>query len=75
MTEEPSPGAEIVGACHTVTSIARPLDWAEAEVISAGNDLRLLKLTSDDGVHPFPSLQLHDGKIVDGFQDIMSRGH
>jgi len=51
--------------------MARTLGWAEAEVVEAGNDLRLLMLTTDDGVDLFPSFQLQGGKIVDGLQDVL----
>lgn len=70
MTDE-NPWAEIVGPCYTVTSMARTLGWSEAEVIEAGNDLRLLMLTTDDGVDLFPSFQLQNGKVVDGLQDVL----
>lgn len=63
--------AEIVGPCYTVTSMARTLGWTEAEVTDAGNDLRLLMLTTDDGVDLFPSFQLHDGNIVEGLHDVL----
>lgn len=63
--------AEVVGPCYTVTSVARILGWTEAEVLSAGNDLRLLMLTTDDGVDLFPMFQLQDGRIVDGLQDVL----
>lgn len=72
MTDDgPNSWADIVGPCYTVTSIARTLGCTEAEVIEAGNDLRLLMLTTDDGVELFPSFQLQGGKIVDGLQDVV----
>lgn len=64
--DEPNPWAEIVGPCYTVASVARTLGWTEAEVMEAGNDLRLLLLHSDDDVYLYPSFQLLDGKIVEG---------
>jgi hypothetical protein len=69
--DEPSPWAEIVGPCYSVTSMARVLGWTEAEVMNAANDLRLLMLTTDDGMAVFPSFQLQDGKVVDGLQDVL----
>lgn len=69
--EAPSSWAKIVGPCYTVTSMARVLGWTEAEVIEEGDDLRLLMLTTDDGVDLFPSFQLQGGKIVDGLQDVL----
>lgn len=72
MTEdEPNPWADIVGPCYTVTSMARTLGWTEAEVMEAGNDLRLLMLRTDDDVHLFPSFQLHDGKVVAGLEEVL----
>ncbi|MCP1428192.1 hypothetical protein J3D45_000690 [Microbacterium foliorum] len=69
--ENKSPWAEIVGPCYTVTSMARTLGWPEAEVMEAGNDHRLLMLTTDDGVELFPEFQLRDGKVVEGLQDVL----
>ncbi|MFJ2367874.1 hypothetical protein [Microbacterium sp. NPDC087665] len=66
-----TPWADIVGPCYTVASMARTLRWTETEVMAAGNDLRLLMLTTDDGIDLFPRLQLQDGKIVDGLQDVL----
>ncbi|MEA1261425.1 hypothetical protein MicroSTF_00145 [Microbacterium sp. STF-2] len=69
--DEPSPWAEIVGPCYTVTRLARILGWTEAEVMATGKDLRLLALHSDDHVDLFPSFQLRDGKIVEGLRDVL----
>lgn len=63
--------AEIVGPCYTVPRMARALGWTEAEVMDAGNDLRLLVLTTQDGVHLLPTFQLQDGKIVEGLQEVL----
>lgn len=67
---EPTPSAEILGPCYTVTSMARALGWAEAAVLDAGHDLRLLMLDTDDG-YLFPSFQIRDGKIAEGLQDVL----
>ncbi|MGV2900116.1 hypothetical protein ACNPM4_00440 [Microbacterium sp. AGC62] len=72
MTEdEPNPWAEIVGPCHTVTSMARTLGWTEAEVMVAGDDLRLLRLRTEDDIFLFPAFQLHDGKVVAGLREVL----
>lgn len=68
---EQNPWAEIVGPCYTATSLARTLGWTEAEVMEAGNDLRLLMLHTDDSVYLFPSFQLLNGKVVDGLQEVL----
>lgn len=68
---QPNPWAEIVGPCYTVTSMARTLGWTESAVIEAGNDLRLLMLHTDEDTYLFPSFQLHDGKVVEGLQDVL----
>ena len=70
MSEE-NPWAAIVGPCYTVTSIARTLGWTEAEVINAGEELRLLMLRTDDDVLLFPTFQLQDGKVVAGLVDVL----
>lgn len=66
-----NPWAEIVGPCYTVTSMARALGWAEAEVMQAGGDLRLLMLRTEDDVHLFPAFQLLDGKVVAGLREVL----
>lgn len=72
MTEdEPNPWARIIGPCYTVVSMARALEWTEAEVMDAGHTLRLLMLVSDDDVYLFPAFQLCDGKVVDGLTDVL----
>ena len=72
MTEEASnPWAEIVGPCYTVASMARTLRWTEAEVIEAGESLRLLMLLTEDGVLLFPSFQLIEGKVVEGLREVL----
>jgi hypothetical protein len=71
VSENTSPWTEIVGPCYTVASMARILGWSVAEVMDAGNDLRLLMLCTDDGVDLFPSFQLRDGKIVEGLQVVL----
>lgn len=45
--------------------------WAEAEVIAASESLRLLMLRTEDDVLLFPSLQLHDGKAMEGLTDVL----
>lgn len=69
--DESNPWAEIVGPCYTVTSMARTLGCTEAEVMAAGNDLRLLMLHTDDDVYLFPSFQLQAGKVVEGLQEVL----
>ncbi|GGM63537.1 hypothetical protein [Microbacterium saperdae] len=72
MTEdEPNPWARIIGPCYTVASMARALEWTEAEVVEAGRTLRLLMLLTDDDVHFFPAFQLHEGRVVDGLTDVL----
>lgn len=69
--EHTNPWAQIAGPCYTVASMARTLGWTEAEVLEAGNDLRLLMLRTEDGVDLFPSFQIQDGKVVVGLQDVL----
>lgn len=70
MTDK-NPWAETVGPCYTMASMARTLGWTETEVLEAGRELRVLMLRTADDVYLFPALQLHDGKIVEGLQDIL----
>lgn len=72
MTEdEPNPWAEIVGPCYTVTSMARTLGWTEADVMEAGDDLRLLRLHTEDDVDLFPAFQLQGGAVVPGLHEVL----
>lgn len=70
MTDK-NPWAETVGPCYTMASMARTLGWTETEVLEAGRELRVLMLRTADDVYLFPAFQLHDGKIVEGLQDIL----
>lgn len=69
--EEPNPWAEIVGPCYTVMSMARTLGWTEAEVMDAGDNLRLLRLHTSDDAYLFPAFQLHDGHPLEGLTQIL----
>lgn len=72
MTEdEPNPWARIIGPCYTVVSMARALEWTEAEVVEAGRTLRLLMLLTDDDVNLFPAFQLRDGRVVEGLTEVL----
>lgn len=72
MTEdEPNPWSRIIGPCYTVASMARTLEWTEAEVVEAGRTLRLLMLLTDDDVHLFPAFQLRDGRVVEGLTEVL----
>ncbi|MCS3442169.1 hypothetical protein [Microbacterium phyllosphaerae] len=69
--EESIPWAAIVGPCYTVTSMARTLGWSEAEVMAAGDDLRLLMLRISDDVYLFPAFQFHDGHVAPGLTKVL----
>jgi len=69
--EASNPWAEIVGPCYTVASMGRALGWTEAEVVAAGESLRLLMLRTSDDVKLFPSFQLIEGKVVEGLTEIL----
>ncbi|MBT2496207.1 hypothetical protein J7E45_11360 [Microbacterium sp. ISL-59] len=70
MTDE-GPWVKIIGPCYTVSSMARALGWMEAEVTTGGNSLRLLMLTSDEGVLLFPAFQVNAGAIVAGLREVL----
>lgn len=70
MTDE-NPWAKIIGPCYSASSMARALGWTEAEVIDGGNALRLLMLTSDEGVLLFPAFQLNAGVVVEGLAEAL----
>ena len=69
--EKPNRWAEIVGPCYTVSSMARVLGWREAEVVEAGEHLRLLMLRTTDDVLLFPSFQLLNGEVVKGLTRVL----
>lgn len=66
-----NPWAKIVGPCYTVASMARTLGWTEAEVVEAGDELRLLMLRATDGAILFPAFQLQDGQVVEGLTEVL----
>lgn len=68
---KPNPWAEIIGPCYTVSSMARALGRTEAEVVEAGEHLRLLMLRTTDDVLLFPKFQLLDGRVVKGLARVL----
>ncbi len=73
MNEDGASGgwAEIVGPCHTASSMARALGWTEAQVLQASEDLRLLAVRTSDGVLLYPAFQLFNGRVVGGLQEVL----
>lgn len=63
--------AQIVGPCYTALGMADALGWTEHQVIQAGEDLRLLAMRTSDDLVVYPAFQLHDGRVVDGLQDVL----
>ncbi|MFK0402750.1 hypothetical protein ACIQTT_10500 [Microbacterium sp. NPDC090225] len=51
--------------------MARTLGWTEAEVVEAGDVLRLLMLRTSDDVVLLPAFQLQDGHVVDGLTEVL----
>ncbi|MBT2476655.1 hypothetical protein J7E68_19240 [Microbacterium sp. ISL-103] len=50
--------------------MARTLACTELEGMEAGDDLRLLTLRTEDGVHLLPVFQLVGGKAATGLQEV-----
>lgn len=71
VVEERSPWAEIVGPCYSVASFARATGMTEQEVRAAAGELRVLALTTLEGVELLPSFQLRDGEVVPQLQPIL----
>ncbi|MFJ4225411.1 hypothetical protein [Microbacterium sp. NPDC089695] len=69
--EQPNPWARIVGPCYTVASMARTLRWSEADVVEAGEHMRLLMLRTEEGTVLFPSFQIHNGTVVAGLNEVL----
>lgn len=71
VVEGPSPWAEIVGPCYSVASFARETGMTEEEVRIAAVELRVLVLTTLDGVELLPAFQIRDGKVVPQLRPIL----
>ncbi|MDT0116587.1 hypothetical protein Q9R20_06245 [Microbacterium sp. PRF11] len=71
MVEELSPWAEIVGPCYSVATFARATGMTEEEVRNAAAELRVLVLTTLDGVELLPSFQVRNGKVVPHLRPIL----
>lgn len=72
MTDEAvNPWAKVIGPCYTVASLARALGWAEAEIATAANALMILELETVEGTLLYPAFQVHDGRVVDGLQEVL----
>lgn len=63
--------AKIAGPCYTASGMADTVGWTDDQVIQAGEDLRLLAMRTSDDVVVYPAFQLHDGRVVDGLQDVL----
>ena len=72
---EPNPWANIVGVCYSASDMARVLGGAEAEVVDAGDEHRLLMLRADDAALLLPAFQLKDGSVVDGLSEVLDVLH
>ncbi|WP_449407158.1 hypothetical protein [Microbacterium maritypicum] len=68
---EPNPWARIIGPCYTLTSLARALNWTEAEVATAVEALDVLEVNTDEGVLLYPAFQVWAGRLVPGLGDVL----
>lgn len=68
----PSPWADVIGECYTAASLARVLEWTDAEVAAATTSGRLLALRTTDGLVIYPRFQLQEGHVVDGLEEVLA---
>lgn len=66
-----SPWAKVVGPCYSAESLQRELGMTPAEVETAVRELRLLCLTTPDGVVLYPAFQMRAGRIVTGLDAVL----
>lgn len=66
-----SPWAKVVGPCYSAASLQRELGMSPSEVEVAVCELRLLCLTTSDGVTLFPTFQTRAGRIVTGLDAVL----
>lgn len=69
--EDISPWAQVIGPCYTSAGIARVLGCTEREVADAVDSLRLLAVTTSDGVTLYPAFQVWGGRVVEGLAEVL----
>lgn len=60
-----------LGPFYTVSSGARLLGITEEEILRKAENLELLRITTADGVELFPSVQFHEGAVIDGVPEVL----
>ena len=71
MLDDESVWPRIIGPCYTAESLARELAITTDEVVSAADDLRVLRLVAADDVSLFPSFQVRGGRIPYGLDVVL----
>ncbi|MCM3778797.1 hypothetical protein [Microbacterium hydrocarbonoxydans] len=73
--EPRDPWRDIVGPCRRSESIGRVLGLSDAEVRRATESLELLAVVTDEGTTLYPDFQIHEGRVVDGLQQVLAILH
>lgn len=60
-----------LGPFYTVSSGARLLGITEEEILRKAENLELLRIITADGVELFPSVQFHEGAVIDGVPEVL----
>jgi hypothetical protein len=68
---EPNPWADIVGLSYTTASFLDVIGGTEADLDRAADELRVLRLTTVEGVILYPAFQVHDGSLVPGLDQVL----
>lgn len=63
--------AQVICLCYTSRGIARVLGCVECNVAGEVESLRLLAVTTSDGVILYPAFQLSDGQILEGLNEAL----
>ncbi|MGW9159283.1 hypothetical protein [Microbacterium sp. NPDC055665] len=66
-----NPWADIVGPCYTSGALQRELGVSRAAVSKAVKELRILRVTTSDGVNLYPAFQIHGNAIVPGLDRVL----
>ncbi|KSU54829.1 hypothetical protein SAMN05216418_1806 [Microbacterium enclense] len=66
-----SPWAEIVGPCHTTSSLSRVLQIDQVAVADAAAELRALRLRTADGRNLYPAFQVQDDHVHPHLQQVL----
>ena len=68
---EPNPWAPVIGPCYRAISLVREVGWSPQQVTVAAASLRVLELETEDNVLLYPALQIWEGRVVAGLNEVL----